>query len=184
MKDTENGYGGVSILLHWLAAITMISLFVLGQAAEDAADSERKTLLGLHISIAISMYLILMGRIGWRLYNCRPRVLIEQSKPLTFLAQWIPIILLAGLALMLLSGPTIVWSKGYSINVFGMIDLPSPLGKMETLHEVMEVLHKVGAKILFFAFVLHMLGVLKHLIIDRDNTLKRILVPSNKVTEK
>ena len=184
MKDTENGYGGVSILLHWLAAITMIALFVLGQAAEDATDSDRKALLGLHISIAISMYLILVGRIGWRLYNGRPRVLIEQSQPLTLLAQWVPIILLAGLALMLLSGPIMVWSKGYAINVFGMINLPSPLGKMETLHEVMESLHKVGAKILFFSFILHVLGVLKHLIIDRDNTLKRMLVHSKKVTEK
>ena len=184
MKDTENGYGGVSILLHWVAAITMIALFVLGQAAEDAADSERKSLLGLHISIAISMYLILVGRIGWRLFNGRLRVLIQQSKPLMLLAHWIPIILLAGLTLMLLSGPIMVWSKGYPINIFGLISLPSPLGKMETLHESMEALHKLGAKLLFFAFILHMLGVLKHLIIDRDNTLKRILGPSNKVTEK
>ena len=184
MKDTENGYGGVSILLHWVAAITMIALFVLGQAAEDAADSERKSLLGLHISIAISMYLILVGRIGWRLFNGRPRVLIQKSKPLMLLAHWIPIILLAGLALMLLSGPIMVWSKGYPINIFGLISLPSPLGKMETLHEAMEALHKLGAKLLFFAFILHMLGVLKHLIIDRNNTLKRMLVPSKKVTEK
>ena len=184
MKDTENGYGRISILLHWLAAITMIALFVLGQAAEDASDSDRKALLGLHISIAISMYLILVGRIGWRLFNGRPRVLIQQSKPLMLLAHWIPIILLAGLALMLLSGPIMVWSKGYPINIFGLISLPSPLGKMETLHEAMEALHKLGAKLLFFAFILHMLGVLKHLIIDRDNTLKRMLVPSNKVTEK
>lgn len=184
MKDSENGYGRISILLHWLAAITMIALFVLGQAAEDASDSDRKALLGLHISIAISMYLILVGRIGWRLFNGRPRVLIQQSKPLMLLAYWIPIILLAGLALMLLSGPIMVWSKGYPINIFELISLPSPLGKIENLHEVMEVLHKVGAKLLFFAFALHMLGVLKHLIIDRDNTLKRMLVPSKKVTEK
>jgi len=184
MKDTENGYGRISILLHWLAAITMIALFVLGQAAEDASDSDRKALLGLHISIAISMYLILVGRIGWRLFNGRPRVLIQQSKPLMLLAHWIPIILLAGLALMLLSGPIMVWSKGYPINIFGLISLPSPLGKMETLHEAMEALHKLGAKLLFFAFILHMLGVLKHLIIDRDNTLKRMLVPSKKVTQK
>ena len=184
MKDSENGYGRISILLHWLAAITMIALFVLGQAAEDASDSDRKALLGLHISIAISMYLILVGRIGWRLFNGRPRVLIQQSKPLMLLAHWIPIILLAGLALMLLSGPIMVWSKGYPINIFGLISLPSPLGKMETLHEAMEALHKLGAKLLFFAFILHMLGVLKHLIIDRDNTLKRMVVPSKKVTEK
>ena len=55
MKDTQHGYSALSIWLHWLAAITMIVLFVLGQAAEDAADAERKTLLGLHISIAMSM---------------------------------------------------------------------------------------------------------------------------------
>ena len=85
---------------------------------------------------------------------------------------------------MLLSGPIMVWSKGYPINIFGLISLPSPLGKMETLHEVMEALHKLGAKLLFFAFILHMLGVLKHLIIDRDNTLKRMLVPSKKFSEK
>lgn len=103
---------------------------------------------------------------------------------MTLLAQWIPIIPLTGLALMLLSGPIMFWSKGYSINIFGMINLPSPLGEMEALPEVMKVLNKVGAKILFFAFILHMLGVLKHLIIYRDNTLKRMLVPSKKVAEK
>ena len=42
MKDTENGYGEASILLHWVAAIAIIALFVLGQAAEDATDSDRK----------------------------------------------------------------------------------------------------------------------------------------------
>ena len=56
MKDTENGYGEASILLHWVAAIAMIALFVLGQAAEDATDSDRKALLGLHISIALNQY--------------------------------------------------------------------------------------------------------------------------------
>jgi cytochrome b561 len=180
MKDTQYGYSALSIWLHWLAAITMIVLFVLGQAAEDAADAERKTLLGLHISIAMSMYLILVARIGWRLHNGRPTLLSQQSKPLMLLAHWVPVILLAGLALMLVSGPIMVWTKGFPINIFGLISLPSPLGKMDTLHEIFEVVHKIGAKLLFFAFLLHILGVLKHLVVDRDNTLKRMLVPIKK----
>ena len=135
MKDTQYGYSALSISLHWLAAITMIVLFVLGQAAEDAADAERKILLGLHISIAMSMYLILVARIGWRLHNGRPTLPSQQSKPLMLLAQWVPVILLAGLALMLVSGPIMVWTKGFPINIFGLISLPSPLGKMDTLHE-------------------------------------------------
>jgi cytochrome b561 len=73
-----------------------------------------------------------------------------------------------------------VWTKGFPINIFGLISLPSPLGKMDTLHEIFEVVHKIGAKLLFFAFLLHILGVLKHLVVDRDNTVKRMLVPIKK----
>jgi cytochrome b561 len=51
---------------------------------------------------------------------------------------------------------------------------------MDTLHEIFEVVHKIGAKLLFFAFLLHTLGVLKHLVVDRDNTVKRMLVPIKK----
>jgi cytochrome b561 len=179
VKDSQHAYSATSILLHWVAAIIVIFLFVIGQMAEDAPKAERQELLGLHISVAVSFYLILIWRIIRRVTNIRPNPPL-QAKPLMFLARWVPVMLLIGVSLMMITGPLMVWSKGYPIGVFGVFSLPSPLGEMETLHEAMEVLHKLGAKILFVGFVLHIAGVLKHVIIDRDNSLKKMLVPRNK----
>ena len=177
MKDSQHGYNALSIWLHWLSAIIIIVLFILGQAAEDAADAERKNLLGLHISIAMSMYLVLLARIAWRALNGRPKLPSQQSKMLRALAYWIPIILLTGLALMLISGPIMVWTKGFAINIFGLLSLPSPFGKIDTLNEIFGLMHKIGAKMLLFAFSLHLLGVIKHILVDRENVLKKMLKP-------
>jgi hypothetical protein len=54
------------------------------------------------------------------------------------------------------------------------------MDKMETLHEFLEEVHEVGAKVILAGFILHMAGMLKHLIIDRDGTLRRMLVPVNR----
>lgn len=86
MKDSRHGYSASSIWLHWLSAIIIIVLFILGKAAEDAADAQRKNLLGLHISIAMSMYLVLLARIAWRALNGRPTLPSQQSKMLMALA--------------------------------------------------------------------------------------------------
>jgi Cytochrome B561 len=80
---------------------------------------------------------------------------------------------------MLISGPLMVWSNGYSINIFGLVTLPSPMDKNKAIREVFETAHKLGANILLYSFLLHMGGVAKHLLIDRDNILRRMLKPGN-----
>lgn len=178
-KDSENGYSGLSIAFHWIAAIAVIALFLIGESAEDLAEEARRERLGLHISVAMSVYIILVARILWRATNKRPALAPQQHKALDFLAHWVPVALLAGIAIMLISGPLMVWSNGYSINVFDIFSLPSPMDKNETLHEVFETAHKVGANILFYSFILHLGGVAKHLAVDRDYVLMRMIKPKN-----
>lgn len=178
IRDSASGYSWLSILLHWLTAITVITLYTLGEMAEDAGREERRRLIGLHISIAASMYLVLWARIGWRTAVRRPAP-VPQGPVLDWLAHWVPIILLTAIAVMLVSGPLMVWSADRAISIFGLVDLASPLGEMETLHEAMESIHKASAKVVLAAFLLHLGGVLKHLLLDRDDTLKKMLVPGN-----
>jgi cytochrome b561 len=78
---------------------------------------------------------------------------------------------------MLISGPIIVWTKGFAINIFGLLNLPSPFGKIDTLNEIFGLRHKIGAKMLLFAFSLHLLSVIKHILVDRENVLKKMLKP-------
>lgn len=179
IKDTAAGYSWLSITLHWFAALAVISLYVLGDLAGDAKGDERRQLLGLHISIALSVYLVLWLRIFWRLLNARPEP-VAQGKILAFLARWIPVLLLAGLAIMLISGPLTVWSGGRPLSIFGLIEFASPVGKQEALHEFLEEVHEFGANLIISALVLHVAGALKHWLIDRDRTLQRMLIPGNK----
>lgn len=176
LKDSATGYSALSIFLHWSAALIVIALFVLGEMAEGAPQEQRRELLGLHISIAMAAYLLLMARIIWRL--CVPRPQNPQQAPLLMtLAHWVPLILLLAMTINLISGPIMVWTKGFAISVFGWFEIPSPFGEMETLHEAMETAHKLGAKALLLAFALHIAGVLKHALINKDGTLLRMLKP-------
>ena len=45
--------------------------------------------------------------------------------------------------------------------------------------EWVETLHEIAAYVLFFALILHVGGALKHVVLDRDGTLMRILKPSS-----
>ena len=179
VRDTESGYSWLSILLHWITAVTVIILWLIAETAEDAAKEQEASLMGLHVSIAMTLYLVLWARIFWRLSVKRP-ALAPQQPFLGLLARWVPVILLLGIALMLVSGPLMIWSGGHDIKVFDLVTLPSPISKSKPLHEVMEEVHELGANLLYFGVILHVLGGLKHFVINRDGTLMKILIPGNK----
>ncbi|MGV6806460.1 MAG: cytochrome b [bacterium] len=182
LRDSENSYGWLTIVLHWVTAATVITLYVLGEMAEDAGKEERMALLGLHISIAMSLYLILWFRIFWRARNIRP-LQPDQHRALKFLAQWVPVILLTALALMLISGPLMVWTKGSPIHVFDALEIATPFGEIEWAHELAETIHKASATVIYFCFFLHLAGAIKHLIIDRDDTFSRMIKPRSPQSE-
>src|SRR5690606_11531691 len=79
-EDTANGYGWVSIALHWLTAIVILTIWFIGSsitAQEDMAEHER--LLRLHTSIAILAYALLWVRIVWRFVKGHPGPLPGQA---------------------------------------------------------------------------------------------------------
>lgn len=179
LKDSRDGYSWLSIFFHWVTAVTVITLWLLAEIAEDAPKEEGFRLMGLHISIAISLYLVLWARIFWRLSVRRPAGPVQHPL-LGLLAIWVPYVLLAGIAIMLISGPLVVWSTGNPINVFDLVSIPTPMEKSVSFHELMEEVHEFGATVLYYGVILHVLGGLKHLIIDRDGSFKKILVARNK----
>ena len=179
LRDTDKGYSWLSIALHWITAITVITLYLLAELSEDMPKADRREMMTLHVSIAMTAYILLWGRILWRLANPRPG-LPAQNFVLDKLAFWVPLVLLAGIAIMLTSGPLLIWSNGSAIEVFNTLSLPSPMAKNEDLHHLFEDIHEFGGKVILVGVVLHVLGAVKHLVIDRDDTLKKMLKPGNR----
>jgi cytochrome b561 len=175
-SDTKSAYGWLSILLHWLVAGIIMTLWGIGDWMQGIPEGEPNTLVDLHISIAASAWLLIWLRIIWRLKSAHPR-LAGQSNFTHTSAKLLHFFLLIAIAGMLLSGPAMVWSAGYPIEVFGWFSIASPIAENSWLNETAGVVHGLCANIVVVVVLLHICGAFKHLMFNDDETFIRMLVP-------
>ncbi|AXS41325.1 cytochrome b [Breoghania sp. L-A4] len=177
LTDTRAGYGWISIALHWLVAVLVIALFLIGEQFEDLGREAGASLRALHVSIGMIAVVTVLARIAWRFTQGNPK---KAEDPrlillLSILVQWG--LILATLALVI-TGPLSIWTTGQPIDVFGMVQLASPLERNRELHEAMEEIHEVASSVLLPLVALHVLGALKHAVLDRDGIFMRMLRPA------
>jgi cytochrome b561 len=85
--------------------------------------------------------------------------------------------MLVCLGLMLLSGPMMAWTGGIPVSVFGAFDIPPLLPENAAAFLLLHYVHTWSAGALATLITVHILGVMKHVIVDRDGVLDRIMVP-------
>jgi cytochrome b561 len=175
LKDTSNGYGWISIALHWLAAAIVLTMWTVGIMSQLASDDDAPGLVHLHTTFGVTMYALLWGRIVWRFKVGHPRPLPAQSAFLFPVAKYFHYLLLVAIGAMLVSGPLMVWFDGEAIGVFAFA-IPSPFGKFPAVHDALRRVHGITASFILAGFILHVLAVLKHVIVNRDGTFDKIMV--------
>jgi cytochrome b561 len=180
IKDSCTGYGLVSILLHWSMAILLAALIWLGWTFEELPRGpERAFYTGLHVSFGLLFLLLAVARLVWRAASGMPQPATQGSPLLERLAAIVHRLLLLAMIVLPLSGLLLVAAGGRVPQFFG---LPVPLPfvpQSEGLHEAGEVVHKVAANLVLLPLLaLHVLGALKHHLLDRDATLRRMLRPA------
>ena len=124
-RDTRTGYGWISIALHWLTAIVILTLWFIGSSIQADLATGSTSTLRLHTSIAITAYLLLWARVIWRFKFGHPDAMPEQRGLFYQVGKYTHLLILAAVAGMLCSGPLMVWSRGEPIYVFSMINAPS-----------------------------------------------------------
>lgn len=181
--NDAGGYGWLTIILHWLAAAGLIAMLVIGlmaDAAGDAGDRARRfSLLGIHISLGVTLAALLLARVI-AYYGQRQPEPAPQPAPLSFAASATHHLLLLAIVALMVSGPVTVWSAGYPVGAWGLFSIPSPFWEGdESVHEVAETVHLVGRYMLYVLIPLHVLGAFKHLLLDRDGVFQRIITPTS-----
>jgi cytochrome b561 len=173
-------YTGTAKVLHWLVALIIIGLFVLGQYMSDLSMSPRKLqLYSWHKWFGVTVFLLVLMRLGWRLTHQPPRLPAQMPK-LQQLASHVGHMTLYGLMLAIpISGWLMSSAKGYQTVWFGVLPIPDLLGKDKLLGDLLAELHGALNGVLMFIVVIHVIAALKHHFIDRDDVLKRML-PSRK----
>jgi cytochrome b561 len=173
--DTSNGYGWISIALHWLAAAIVLAMFVIGTMSQSADEAESLRLVHLHTTIGITAYPLLWGRIVWRFAVGHPGRLPRQSAFFFAIGKYFHLVMLLAIAVMLVSGPLTVWTAGERIHVFGLA-IPGPFAKLEGVQHAVRAVHGYTASFILAAMILHVLAVFKHTVLDRDGTFDKIMI--------
>jgi cytochrome b561 len=178
VEDASDGYGWISIALHWVTAVVVVTLLFVGSSISSLMGDERHAMVRLHTSIAISSYAVLWLRIWWRFDRGHPAATAKQRGPFFHIGKYVHFALLVAIAVMLVSGPLMVWFGGSEIEVFGWFSIPSPVEARMGWHDLFFTVHRTAAITIVTGLVLHLGGVYKHAAFNRDGTFTKMMVAS------
>lgn len=179
-------YTGVAIALHWLVAVLIFINIVLALIADDIPEGWQRPDINLHKSIGITVLLLAVMRLLWRLTHPAPAMPAGYKPWERRLAHAVHWILYALIFLMPLSGwlHDSAW-KGAPKNplvLFGVIPwfrigavMNQDPATKAYLHDLFGQIHTSIAYVIYAVVTLHILGALKHQFVDRDPELQRML---------
>ena len=181
---TQARYTSVAIMLHWLIALILISAIAVAWQFDDANGLAKFQLFQLHKSLGITVLVLSLARLGWRLVNPAPA-------PLASLKPWEKVLSKAvhvGFYVIMLGLPLTGWlvvsasPKNIPTLLYGIIDLPYlpfvhglAQDQAHNLQELFEEVHEAMGKVTYGLILLHVGAALKHQFIDRDSVLSRMV---------
>jgi cytochrome b561 len=176
LLNTQEKYGWVAKILHWLVAIAVFCLFGLGLWMVDLGyyDSWNKLAPHYHKSVGILLMIVMFFRVAWRLFSVPPapsKALTQREKKLS---HGVHIILYVIIFLMFISGYLISTADNRGIEVFDWFTVPSFGAFFENQEDIAGNFHEWLAYILIGFAVVHLLAALKHHFINKDDVLKRM----------
>jgi len=174
IRNSRQGYGLVTVLLHWGMAALIIGLFFLGEYMVDLDyyDPWYNKAPDLHRSIGVLVAGLMLYRLGWRLSNVRPAETGKSWERRT--AAWMHHIFYVLIAAIVVSGYLITTADGQGVPVFNWFEIPAAFDGFENQEDIAGEVHEWLAHLLIVLVVLHALAALKHHFIDRDSTLRRM----------
>ncbi|WP_310475376.1 cytochrome b [Sandarakinorhabdus sp.] len=168
-------YSRVAIILHWLMALMIIGNLA-GGFLHDYVPREggqRAFVMGLHVSFGLTIIALTLVRLGWRLANAPPPLpayFTSGERLLAKAAHWAFYVAMLALPL---SGWLMAERNERPLLYFFAVAVPKAgIGKplAETFNEVHEILGWTMLALL----AVHIIGIIKHLVMDRDNLLPRM----------
>jgi len=192
-SNTAASYGSVAKTFHWLTALLILSNIGFGLVASwqaeavqaagaqpSAADLARAAwLFSTHKTLGVTIFFVALARILWAVTQPKPGLLNGDHRAEAILAELVHWLLYGSLVLVPLTG----WIDHAATTGFAPIWWPFGQGlpfvpKDPHVAELFATLHYILQWVLIGAIALHVMGALKHHVIDKDATLRRML-PGN-----
>jgi cytochrome b561/polyisoprenoid-binding protein YceI len=178
-------YSTIAILLHWLIAAAIILQIVLSSRMK-AHTPEGFALIQLHKSVGITVLLLSLVRLGWRLANPPaplPADMARWERTLAHVTHVGLYVIMIGMPLtgwLMVSAsrtqiPTLLYGAVHWPDIPGVAGLAPAAKKM--WHEIGETGHGLLAKLVWALVALHVAGALKHQLFSKDEPVLGRMAP-------
>lgn len=176
-RNTRSGWGLVSIALHWLSALAIVGLFLLGwwMTGLGYFDAWYNLAPWWHRSIGMLLLFATLLRLVWRFLQPTPAA--QGSRLERFAAHFGHVALYALLLVVLISGYLISTARGRGISVFDWFEVPALVSGLPNQASIAGEIHWYGALALMLLAAGHALAAVKHHFLDRHDTLLRMIQP-------
>jgi cytochrome b561 len=168
-------YAPAMRFLHWLTALLVLGLFVVGGWLTyfDPGDGPLKnTLYLLHESTGMTVWVLVLIRILVRLATGAPKLPVGTSPAVRVLATLNHVALYLVLLVQPIIGLMDTNAWGFPLKWFGLFIVPSPIGKQpDPVAQSFSDLHWWGAATLLLLLALHIAGALHHAVLRRDGVI-------------
>ena len=179
----NHSYTAIAKLFHWGMALVFAGLITLGFVMTDMPLSpEKLQYFSWHKWAGVTIFMLVWVRLIWRLISPPPAY--PDSMPLNVqrLAHAGHIALYTFMLVIPISGWLMSSAKGVPTVWFGIVPLPDLISKDKALGHLLEEVHETLSWIMVTLIAGHVLAALKHHLIDRDDTLRR-MVPFTKPSQ-
>jgi cytochrome b561 len=177
-ENTAESWGSVSRTFHWIFFILVAALLIVGNIMIDLPkeDPARPQIYNLHKSFGVVALVVALLALAWRLRSGRPDFPSHMKPWEIGLARTVHALLYATLLLQPVSGYIMSAAAGFPPSFFGLFMVPDLVGKNEPLAHFFNEVHYWTGWAIVGLLVLHLAGAAKHHFIDKDNTLRRMMI--------
>ena len=165
--------------LHWLTSLLVLGIVIPAgvwiKYFEPADEAFKLRLYNVHESVGVIVFVLVLLRLVYRWRNPPPPLPADTPTFVRLAAHAVHIALYALLLLMPIGGFLATNAWGFPLSVFGVLPLPSPVGKDEALAKVFSFLHWSGAIAIGALILGHIVGALYHQFVRRDGLIRRML---------
>ena len=178
LANKPEGYGLISIIFHWVSGFTILGLFALGYWMVELTyySAWYQDAPHIHKSVGLLLLALSFGRLLWRWFSKNPDAL-SHAKWEQKVASFTHLLLYLLMLSIMFSGILISTADGRNIWVFDWFEVPFPGELFNNQADVAGAIHKYAAYSLIVLVVLHAAGAIKHHVVDKDATLRRMLKP-------
>lgn len=169
-------YTRTAVVLHWLIGVCVIAQITLGLwmlTIPKSPPGVRAGWFNVHKSIGITLAVLILARVAWRLLHRAPPLPLTMPKWARVAATANHVLLYVCMIVMPVSGYLGSSFTKYPILYFGM-KLPQWGWDAPALKDLCSQVHLATVVIFIALIALHIAAALKHGFVDRDGVVQRM----------